>query len=90
MLKVNNFIIYTTNFTFFFRTPYCALTKTLLCIEEVSGRLKMIEILANFFRSVIVLSPNDLLPSVYLCLNKVVPDYMGLELGIAETTLLKV
>lgn len=50
----------------------------------------MIEILANYFRSVIVLSPNDLLPSIYLCLNKVVPDYMGLELGIAETTLLKV
>lgn len=50
----------------------------------------MIEILSNYFRSVIVLSPKDLLPSIYLCLNKVVPDYVGLELGIAETTLLKV
>ncbi|KAL4149160.1 hypothetical protein QTP88_003163 [Uroleucon formosanum] len=70
-------------------TPYCALTKTLLCIEEVSARLKIIEILSNYFRSVIVISPEDLLPSVYLCLNKVCPDYIGLELGIAETTLLK-
>ncbi|XP_050532644.1 DNA ligase 1 [Daktulosphaira vitifoliae] len=70
-------------------TPYCALTKTLLCIEEVSARLKIIEILSNYFRSVIVLSPKDLLPSVYLCLNKVAPDYTGLELGIAETTLMK-
>lgn len=50
----------------------------------------MIEILSNYFRSVIVLSPKDLLPSVYLCLNKVAPDYAGLELGIAETTLIKV
>lgn len=73
-----------------YRTPYCALTKTLLYIEETSARLKMIEILSNYFRSVIVLSPKDLLPSVYLCLNKVVPDYIGLELGIAETTLMKV
>lgn len=72
------------------RTPYSALTKTLLCIEEVSARLKIIEILSNYFRSVIVLNPSDLLPSVYLCLNKVAPDYAGLELGIAETTLLKV
>ncbi|XP_060843164.1 DNA ligase 1 [Rhopalosiphum padi] len=70
-------------------TPYSALTKTLLCIEEVSARLKIIEILSNYFRSVIVVSPKDLLPSVYLCLNKVCPDYIGLELGIAETTLLK-
>jgi len=61
-----------------------------LCIEEVSARLKIIEILSNYFRSVIVVSPKDLLPSVYLCLNKVCPDYIGLELGIAETTLLKV
>lgn len=72
------------------RTPYIALTKTFSCIEEISGRLRIIEILSNYFRSVIVLSPNDLLPSVYLCLNKVAPDYIGLELGIAETTLLKV
>ncbi|VVC39208.1 Hypothetical protein CINCED_3A009946 [Cinara cedri] len=70
-------------------TPYIALTKTFSCIEEISGRLRIIEILSNYFRSVIVLSPNDLLPSVYLCLNKVAPDYIGLELGIAETTLLK-
>uniref|UniRef100_A0A2S2NAI6 DNA ligase n=2 Tax=Schizaphis graminum TaxID=13262 RepID=A0A2S2NAI6_SCHGA len=70
-------------------TPYSALTKTLLCIEEVSARLKIIEILSNYFRSIIVVSPKDLLPSVYLCLNKVCPDYIGLELGIAETTLLK-
>jgi len=61
-----------------------------LCIEEVSGRLKIIEILSNYFRSVIAINPKDLLPSVYLCLNKVCPDYIGLELGIAETTLLKV
>lgn len=84
--------IYVLKITLFnvYRTPYCALTKTLSCIEEVSARLKIIEILSNYFRSVIVLSPKDLLSSVYLCLNKVAPDYAGLELGIAETTLMKV
>ena len=37
----------------------------------------MIEILSNYFRSVIVLSPEDLIPSVYLCLNKIGPAYEG-------------
>jgi hypothetical protein len=37
----------------------------------------MIEILANYFRSVFLLSPDDLLCSVYLCLNQLAPAYMG-------------
>ncbi|KAL1517085.1 hypothetical protein ABEB36_000894 [Hypothenemus hampei] len=71
------------------RVPYNALASTMEAIEEVSARLKMIEILSNFFRSVIVLTPDDLLPSVYLCLNKIAPAYEGIELGVAETSLMK-
>lgn len=67
-----------------------ALARTFEEIEEVSGRLRMIEILANFFRSVILLSPSDLISCVYLSLNQLAPAYEGLELGIAETSLMKV
>ena len=49
----------------------------------------MIEILCNFFRSVIILTPDELLPCVYLCLNKLAPAYEGVELGIGETVLMK-
>ena len=44
----------------------------------------MIEILANYLRSVSILSPDDLLQSVYLCLNQLSPAYVGLELGVGE------
>ncbi|XP_057321469.1 DNA ligase 1 isoform X2 [Microplitis mediator] len=71
------------------KTPYIALTRTLELIEQTSSRLKIVEILSNYLRSVIVLTPEDLLPSVYLCLNQLAPAYEGLELGIAETTLIK-
>ncbi|CAG5013274.1 unnamed protein product [Parnassius apollo] len=71
------------------KVPYLALAKTLEIIEATSARLKMVEILSNYFRSVIALTPEDLLPSIYLCLNQLAPAYVGLELGIAETYLMK-
>ena len=49
----------------------------------------MIEIMCNFFRCVITLTPGDLLQCVYLCLNKLAPAYMGVELGIGDMVLMK-
>ncbi|GAB6026021.1 hypothetical protein CHUAL_011984 [Chamberlinius hualienensis] len=71
------------------KVPYLALCKTLEIIENTSARLKMIEILSNFLRSVIILSPADLTICVYLCLNKLAPDYEGMELGVGDMVLIK-
>ena len=46
--------------------PYEALTQTFSAIEGTTKRLEMIRTLRNFFRSVILLSPNDLVQCVYL------------------------
>ena len=59
------------------RVPFSALCRTFELIENTSGRLKTIEILSNFLRSVIVLSPKDFLNCIYLCLNKVAPSFEG-------------
>ncbi|XP_070581060.1 DNA ligase 1-like isoform X2 [Ptychodera flava] len=71
------------------KVPYLAVARTFEAIEEITARLKIVNILSNFFRSVIVLSPDDLLCCLYLCLNKLAPAYEGLELGIGETLLMK-
>ncbi|XP_070582691.1 DNA ligase 1 [Erythrolamprus reginae] len=71
------------------KIPYMAVARTFEYIEEESARLKIIETLSNLFRSAIVLSPQDLLPCVYLCLNQLGPTYEGLELGIGKTILMK-
>ncbi|XP_061150886.1 DNA ligase 1 isoform X3 [Syngnathus typhle] len=71
------------------RVPYLAVARTFEKIEEDSGRLRNIETLANLFRSVLLLSPDDLLCCVYLCLNQLGPAYLGMELGIGETVLMK-
>ena len=61
-----------------------------LLISLLFSRLKSIEILSNFLSSVIVLSPDDLVSCVYLCLNKLAPAYEGVELGLGENLLMKV
>ncbi|KAK3513792.1 hypothetical protein QTP70_028883 [Hemibagrus guttatus] len=71
------------------RVPYLAVARTFEKIEEDSGRLRNIETLSNLLRSVILLSPDDLLCCVYLCLNQLGPAYQGLELGVGETVLMK-
>uniref|UniRef100_A0A8D3E897 DNA ligase n=1 Tax=Scophthalmus maximus TaxID=52904 RepID=A0A8D3E897_SCOMX len=52
-------------------------------------KLRNIETLSNLLRSVLLLSPDDLLCCVYLCLNQLGPAYLGMELGIGETLLMK-
>lgn len=69
--------------------PYLAVARAFEMIEDESARLKNIETLSNLLRSVICLSPGDLLPCIYLCLNRLGPAYEGLELGIGETILMK-
>uniref|UniRef100_H2YDZ0 DNA ligase n=1 Tax=Ciona savignyi TaxID=51511 RepID=H2YDZ0_CIOSA len=71
------------------KVPYLALARTFSLIEATSGRLKTIEFLSNFLRSVIALSPNELVTCIYLSLNKLAPAYEGIELGIGENILMK-
>ncbi|VWU50409.1 DNA ligase I, putative [Hepatocystis sp. ex Piliocolobus tephrosceles] len=46
-------------------------------------------ILANVFRVLIYYSPNDLIPAVYITLNKVAADYLNVEAGVGEALILK-
>ncbi|XP_055463364.1 DNA ligase 1 [Psammomys obesus] len=71
------------------KVPFLAVARTFEKIEEVSARLKMIETLSNLLRSVVALSPPDLLPVLYLSLNCLGPPQQGLELGIGDGVLLK-
>lgn len=46
------------------KVPFLAVARTFEKIEEVSARLKMVETLSNLLRSVVALSPPDLLPEI--------------------------
>jgi DNA ligase-1 len=69
--------------------PYAALCKTFSLIEMTTKRLIMTEHCAMFLRQVMRLTPDDLLPTVLLMINKLAPDYAGIELGIGESLIMK-
>ena len=48
-------------------------------IEGERGRLKMSDYLTNMWRSIFALSPQDLLPAVYLATNRLAPDAEGID-----------
>lgn len=70
--------------------PYAALVSIFGRIEALDGRLAMTGVLTNFLRSVVAISPKDLLPCLYLCTNTLAPAFEGIELGIGDAILIKV
>ncbi|WRT70209.1 uncharacterized protein IL334_007204 [Kwoniella shivajii] len=75
--------------------PYAALVSTFEKIEATTKRLEILEILTQFFLVVArrdtakLAKDSNLLKVVYLCINRLCPDYMGIELGIGESLLIK-
>jgi len=68
--------------------PYQVLAAAFEKVGATSKRLEITEIMTQVFRAVIVGTPTDLLPAVYLSINKIAPEYMGMELGIGESILI--
>ncbi|KAJ3533131.1 hypothetical protein NM208_g8127 [Fusarium decemcellulare] len=69
--------------------PYAALCTTFSLVEMTTKRLVIMEHCSLFLRQVMRLTPEDLLPTVLLMINKLAPDYAGIELGIGESLIMK-
>ncbi|KAJ8761208.1 hypothetical protein K2173_001264 [Erythroxylum novogranatense] len=63
--------------------PYVHLARTFDLVEGEKGRIKATSMLCNMFRSLLALSPEDVMPAVYLCTNKIAADHKNVELEIA-------
>ena len=69
--------------------PYSFLCKAFLYISNHSARLECLRKLAYTFYDILQVEPSDLLPAMYLTLNKVAPDQEGIELGVGDAILVK-
>ncbi|KAL7101678.1 hypothetical protein ACP275_08G069700 [Erythranthe tilingii] len=65
--------------------PYLHISRTFDLVEEEKGKLKATSILCNMFRSLLALAPEDVLPAVYLCTNRIAPEHENIELNIGSS-----
>jgi len=69
--------------------PYVILCRAFAAIEAITSRLQIQEILTTLFRQILLLSPQDMYPVLYLASNSVAPSYECVELGIGDAILIK-
>lgn len=69
--------------------PYAALCTTFSKIEMTTKRLEIAAHCSLFMRQVLRLTPNDLVPVIFLMVGKLCADYTGIELGIGESLIKK-
>lgn len=69
--------------------PYAALCKTFSLVELTTKRLEIMAHCSLFLRQVLRLTPDDMVPTVLLMINKLAPDHAGIELGIGESLIMK-
>ena len=69
--------------------PYAALCTTFSLVEMTTKRLEISAHCSLFLRQVLRLTPDDLLPTIQLMINKLAADYAGIELGIGESLIMK-
>ncbi|KAG0489420.1 hypothetical protein HPP92_008231 [Vanilla planifolia] len=62
--------------------PYLHLARTFEIAEQEKGKIKTAAMFCNMFRSLLALSPADVLPAVYLCTNRIAADHENMELNI--------
>ena len=69
--------------------PYSHLANMFETVEATTKRLEITAIVTKALRTVIETTPDDLLPCVFLTVNKLAPAHEGIELGIGDMILTK-
>ena len=69
--------------------PYEAVANLFGKLEATTKRLEIVKMVSDFFRLVITLTPEDLLPVVYLASNSIAPQFENVELGIGDMVIKK-
>ncbi|KAI9779592.1 MAG: hypothetical protein M1839_007257 [Geoglossum umbratile] len=70
-------------------SSYALLTRCFVLVNSTRSRIKIVNVLVNFLRTIIEGDPGSLLASVWLTTNAISPPYVSLELGLGGSAISK-
>ncbi|KAK0279606.1 hypothetical protein LTR35_000362 [Friedmanniomyces endolithicus] len=68
---------------------YSILTHCFVLVNSTQSRIKIVDTLVNFIRTVVEGDPESLLPAVWLATNSISPPYIDIELGLGGSAISK-
>ncbi|KAL9611824.1 MAG: hypothetical protein Q9167_003551 [Letrouitia subvulpina] len=68
---------------------YGLLARCFVLVNSTQSRIKIVDTLMNFLRTIIEGDPESLLPAVWLATNAISPPYISLELGLGGSAISK-
>lgn len=68
---------------------YGLLIRCFVLVNSTQSRIKIVDTLVNFLRTIIEGDPESLLPAVWLATNAISPPYISLELGLGGSAISK-
>jgi DNA ligase-1 len=68
---------------------YAIITRCFILVNSTTSRIKIVDTLVNFLRTLIEGDPESLLPAVWLATNSISPSYISLELGLGGSAISK-
>ena len=68
---------------------YAVLTHCFVLVNSTQSRIKIVDTLVNFLRTLIEGDPESLLPAVWLATNAISPPYIDVELGLGGAAISK-
>ncbi|KAL9632558.1 MAG: hypothetical protein Q9204_003736 [Flavoplaca sp. TL-2023a] len=68
---------------------YGLLARCFILVNSTQSRIKIVDTLVNFLRTIIEGDPESLLPAVWLATNAISPPYISLELGLGGSAISK-
>jgi len=68
---------------------YAILTRCFVLVNATQSRIKIVDTLVNFIRTIIEGDPKSLLPAVWLATNAISPPYIDVELGLGGSSISK-
>ncbi|KAK2739485.1 hypothetical protein FQN55_009450 [Onygenales sp. PD_40] len=68
---------------------YAILTRAFVLVSSTQSRIRIVDTLVNFLRTIIESDPDSLLPAVWLATNAIAPPYVPLELGLGGSAISK-